>query len=104
MAKSIRFAVATAATLVSAGAPQVSASQIQDAYYAHTRSCIKLFLTDEAAHAAQCLPNTMPSIPANAGSGGPTPVVVAPPPPPAVLPPPDVDSSYPEVDSSYPQA
>ena len=88
MAKSITLAVAATATLLSGAAP-ASASEIQDAYYAHTRACLKLFFSDKAAHSAQCLPNNSPNIPAHAGSGGPVPVpppvVVVPPPPPPVV-------------------
>ncbi|WP_200940285.1 hypothetical protein [Devosia sp. Root436] len=82
MAKSIHLAVAAAATLAAASALPVSASEIQDAYRAHTRLCIGLFFTDKDAHTELCLPNTSGNSPAHETSGGP---VVAPPPPPPVV-------------------
>lgn len=101
-------AVATAAAfagLASAAVMPVSASAIQEAYYAHTKVCVRLLFNDKPAHNRQCLPNNSPNIPAHdGGNGGNLPVVVAPiiaapvvapPPPPVPEPDPDVDSSYP---------
>lgn len=106
--RSIRIAAAAAVTtLASANVMPASASAIQDAYYAHTRLCLGLLLSDKPAHNDQCLPNTSANPPANDGSGGPAvPFGVAPaavvvlppppPPPPPVVVPDPVDSSYPE--------
>lgn len=115
-------AASAAFTLVASVAAPAHASPVQDAYAAHTAACIGLFFRDADAHAAQCLPNTMPN-PTGASTGSgfmpppaivpppPPVVVVAPPPPPVVVvappPPPPVvveeeddeddDSSYPNV-------
>lgn len=117
--------LAAIAAMASSVALPVTASEIQDAYHAHFKQCLRLFFNDKPAHDVECLPNTMPDIPANSGSGGGSvqtrdgkpivvpvvtppvvtpPVVTPPPPPPVVTPDPEVDSSYPDVDSSYPQA
>jgi len=91
MVKPIHLAVAAAATLVSAASLPVSASEIQDAYRAHTALCIGLFFTDKDAHTEQCLPNMSGNIPAHETSAGPVVVIVPPPhppPPPVVTPPP----------------
>lgn len=105
-------AASAAFTLVASVAAPAHASPIQDAYAAHTAACIRLFFRDADAHAAQCLPNTMPNPPgASSGSGFlPPPAIVPPPPPPVIVvapPPPPViveeeddeddDSSYPNV-------
>jgi hypothetical protein len=106
-----RLAVA-AVTLTSGAVMPAVGSPVQDAYLAHSRACIGLFLSDPAAHAAQCLPNNSPNIPAHSGSSTatvpPAPAIVVappppPPPPPVVVPDPIVESSYPEVGSSYPE-
>lgn len=81
-----------AATALTAGgmvAP-ASASEIQDAYRAHTKQCLRLFFSDKPAHDIQCLPNNMPSPAALGGSSGNPPIVAAPvvaPPAPPVTPP-----------------
>lgn len=111
---SVQLAFAATAVTMSVGSGlPAAASPVQDAYYAHTSTCIGLFFKDKAAHAEQCLPNTMPNSPAHPGGSSvpvpvvivapPPPPVVAPPPPPVIVPEPEIDSSYPEVDSSYPQ-
>lgn len=106
MVKSLRtrravVAATTVVSLAAGAAAPAQASEIQDAYIAHTRHCIGLFFTDKDAHTAQCLPNTSPDLPASMLKTGrvvvPPVVVVPPPPPPPVVPP---ASSYPSVGSS----
>lgn len=51
------FAAAVAFGASALVAAPASASDTQDAYYAHHRMCVELFFTDREAHAENCLPS-----------------------------------------------
>jgi|SRR5215217_1432327 len=91
----VAAAATTAVSLVAGASVPAQSSEIQRAYYEHTRHCLDLFFTNKPAHNVECLPNTMPNTFGDGSSGS---AVTPPPPPPDIDPP---ASSYPSVSSSF---